>query len=424
MVTKEKTPELEVVLPQPHSQQLIFLESKAKRKIIRAGRRWGKTVGASILAVREFMNNKRILYAAPTSDQLERFWVEVSRALSQLTSVGLLYKNETLHIIERTGTENRIRAKTAWNADTLRGDYADVLILDEFQLMNEDTWEVVGAPMLLDNNGDAVFIYTPPSLHSAGVTKAKDPRHAAKMFKRAQEDQTGRWQSFHFTSQDNPHISKEALVDITHDMTRLAYQQEILAEDTEEVPGALWAREIIDRYRVVEYPPLVRVIVGVDPPGGATECGIAAAGRGRDGHFYVLEDRSLRTSPDGWADVAITTYDSVKADKMVGEVNFGGDMVENTIKHTTEALGKVVNYVNVRASRGKAVRAEPIAAAYEQGRVHHVGEFPLLEEELCSWVPGDSKSPNRLDACVWALTELIETQFGDVRKSRRASFAL
>ena len=104
-------------------------------------------------------------------------------------------------MIERPGSDQRIRAKTAWNADTLRGDYADLLILDEWQLMNEEAWEVVGAPMLLDNNGDAVFIYTPPSLHSRSTSKARDPRHAAKLFQRAQADTTGRWEVFHFTSQ-------------------------------------------------------------------------------------------------------------------------------------------------------------------------------------------------------------------------------
>jgi len=416
-------PGLVVKLPEPHTKQQDFIQSTAKRKIIRAGRRSGKTVGAAILAVVEFTKDKRVLYAAPTTDQIDRFWVEVTKALGQLVRVGNLYKNETLHIIERSHSENRIRAKTAWNADTLRGDYADVLILDEFQLMNEDTWEVVGAPMLLDNNGDAVFIYTPPSLHSAGVTKARDIRHAAKMFKKAQGDTAGRWEAFHFTSQDNPHISEEALEDITQDMTRLAYQQEILAEDIDEVPGALWTASIIDNYRVTKHPPLIGVIVGVDPPGGATECGIVTAGRGKDTHYYVTGDNSLRASPDMWSETAINAYDNDKADRLVGEVNFGGDMVENIIKQTSKALNKAVNYQNVRASRGKAIRAEPIAAMYEQGRVHHVGEFPLLEEEMCSWVPGDRKSPNRLDALVWALTELMESAVSTKPRTLKPSFS-
>ena len=274
--------------------------------------------------------------------------------------------------------------------------------------MNEDTWEVVGAPMLLDNDGDAVFIYTPPSLHSVGTSKAQDPRHAAKMFKKAQMDESGRWEAFHFTSQENPYISEGALSEISQDMTRIAYQQEILAQDIDEVPGALWTMETLDKYRVSEVPDLVRVVVAIDPPGGATECGIVASGRARNDHYYVITDGSLRGSPDMWADSAINVYDDNGADVLVGEVNFGGDMIESIISKTAYTLHKQVNYKTVRASRGKAVRAEPIAAAYEQGRVHHVGDFPLLEEELTSWVPGDKLSPNRLDALVWSLTELMD----------------
>ena len=163
MVTATK-PNLQVILPVPHPKQRDFLDSRAKRKVIRAGRRGGKTVGAAIMALEHFRAGKRVLYATPTSDQLDKFWTEVTMALGQLTGKGILRKNETEHFIEMPGTTNRIRAKTAWNADTLRGDYADLLILDEYQLMNEDTWNVVGMPMLLDHDGDAVFIYTPPSL--------------------------------------------------------------------------------------------------------------------------------------------------------------------------------------------------------------------------------------------------------------------
>jgi hypothetical protein len=107
------------------------------------------------------------------------------------------------------------------------------LILDEWQLTNEDAWEVVGSPMMIDHNGDAVFVYTPPSLRSAGISKAHDPRHAAKMFKAAGEDGTGRWARFHFTSHDNPYLSQAGLAEVVKDMSRAAYRQEILAEDDE-----------------------------------------------------------------------------------------------------------------------------------------------------------------------------------------------
>lgn len=227
--------EFEVKLRRPHLAQELFISSLAKRKIVRAGRRSGKTVGVAILAINHFLNGGRVLYGAPTQEQVETFWWEVNRSLASTfdSSRGIFYKNETEHLIELKGTKQRIKAKTCWNANTLRGDYASLLIFDEYQLTDENAWEVVGAPMLLDNNGDAVFIYTPPSLRSTGVSKAKDPRHAAKMFKKAQADKTGRWEAFHFTSHDNPFISKDALGELIQDMSKQSYRQEILAEDDE-----------------------------------------------------------------------------------------------------------------------------------------------------------------------------------------------
>lgn len=403
------TRELTVRLRPPHDFQKAILNSPAPRKIIRAGRRGGKTVVAAVIAVKLFLDGRRILYAAPTAEQVDKFWWEVKHALSEPLDAGIFYKNETLHVIERLDTENRIRAKTAWNADTLRGDYADQLILDEWQLMDESAWEEVGAPMLLDNNGDALFIYTPPSLHSRSVSKARDPRHASKMFKKAQEDTTGRWAAFHFRSHDNPYISQQALEDLTQDMSRLSYRQEILAEDIDEVAGALWTRELLAQSRVTQYPTLVRVVVGVDPPGGATECGIVTVGIGDNGQAYILEDRTLMASPNAWADATLTAYNHNRADTIVGEQNYGGDMVESTIMQAAKSKGgQMVRYKMVHASRGKAVRAEPVVAGFEQGRIHLVGELPYLEEELCTWVPGETKqSPNRMDAMVWAVTELM-----------------
>ena len=396
--------ELTVTLRRPHEKQQAFIASPAKRKIIRAGRRGGKTVGSSIYAVKKFLEGHRVLYAAPTEDQIGSFWYEVKRALAEPIDNGIYTKNETMHYIELPGTKQRIRAKTAFNADTLRGDYADELLLDEFQLMNEDTWAIVGAPMLLDNNGNATFIYTPPSLHSRSRTKATDPQHAAKLFKKAQADTTGRWEAFHFTSMDNPYISREALEDITQDMSSLAYRMEILAEDVDEAPGALWTRENIEKSRVHKTPDLARIVIGVDPSAtsGGDEAGIITVGRDKT-DYYTLADDSVQGSPQTWARAAVTAYYRVHADLIVAEKNNGGEMVEAVIKQVDSS----VRVKLVWASRGKATRAEPISALSEQGRDHHLGYFPQLEDELCLWIPGD-KSPNRLDAKVWAMTELIE----------------
>lgn len=420
----------DVHLPLPHEKQLAFINSPAKRKIIRAGRRGGKTVGVSVFAVEKFLSGKRVLYGAPTSEQVDRFWTTVCRALYEPIKAGVFYKNETEHIIELAGTEQRIRAKTCWNANTLRGDYADELILDEWQLMDEETWNEVGAPMLLDNNGNAIFIYTPPSLHSRSVSKARDPQHAAKMFKHFQEKQVSgndRFAAFHFTSHDNPYLSVEALEEITGDMTNLAYRMEILAEDVNEAPGALWHRNNVtvkgvvlfglEENRVNTFGDLDRIVVGVDPTAttAGDEAGIITCGR-KGNDYYTIGDDSTHGSPTTWAGAAVAAYRKYKADLIVGEGNNGGEMIEAVIKQ----IDPTVNYKMVHASRGKAVRAEPIAAISEKGHDHHVGNFPLLEDELCLWVQGDN-SPNRLDAKVWAMTELLGSENLNVSMKARVS---
>lgn len=408
--------ELTVTLRRPHLAQQRFIDSPAKRKVIRAGRRSGKTTGIAVKAVIAFLKERRVLYAAPTAEQIDRFWYECKLALDEPIEAGVYYKNETKHIIERPGTENRIRAKTAWNADSLRGDYADLLILDEWQLMNEDAWDKVGAPMLLDNDGDVVFIYTPPSFHSRSTTKADDPLHAAKLFKKAKEDKTGRWETFHFSSRENPHLSEVALSEISKDMTTASYKLEIEALDPDDVPGALWTRLTLETSRVNSYPDLYRIAVGVDPQADTGQTGIVVVGIGKVGedvHGYVLDDL---TTPKGastntWGSAAVSAYHKWKADVIVGEVNNGGDMIEHVIRTVPE--GKKANYKKVRATRGKYTRAEPIASLYETDEKrnkkpvgHMVGFYPDLEDELCTYVPG-ATSPNRLDAMVWAFTELV-----------------
>lgn len=396
--------EVTVHLPRPHAKQAQFVDSTAKRIVVRAGRRGGKTVGVGTRAVKKFLAGRRQLYAAPTAEQIGRFWVTVCRALQEPIEAGVFRKNESDHTIELVGTEQRIKAKTAWNADTLRGDYADDLYLDEWQLMNEEAWEVVGAPMLLDNDGDAVFIYTPPSLKSRSVSKADDPQHAAKLFRKAQEraKEGERWAAFHFRSQDNPHISDAALSEITSDMTSLAYRMEILAEDIDQAPGALWTRELIEETRVIKHPDFDRVVVAVDPSASSTgdEAGIITMGRAtKEG--YVIADDSVQGSPKTWATAAVTAYHAHEADCIVAEANNGGEMVSLTIA----TVDPTVRVKLVHASRGKQTRAEPVAAVYEHKRGHHVGAFPTLEDEMCLWTPGDP-SPNRMDALVWAATEL------------------
>lgn len=190
--------------------------------------------------------------------------------------------------------------------------------------------------------------------------------------------------------------------------TRLG-QQELHGHVMDDVPGALWQRDFIENGRVMRHPDLVRVAVGVDPHTSTGESGIIVAGLGIDGDGYVLDDLSTGGSPDAWARQAVTGYHKHQADRIAAEANNGGDMVISTIK----TIDPKVATKKLWASRGKQTRAEPVSALYEQGKVHHVGMFAALEDELCTWIPGETaESPNRLDGLVWVLTELMLGEAG------------
>jgi phage terminase large subunit-like protein len=196
--------------------------------------------------------------------------------------------------------------------------------------------------------------------------------------------------------------------------TRLG-RQELLAEVLDDVPGALWTLALIDRYRVTSFPtPFVRIVIPIDPAvstgENSSETGIGVVGLTGNGHVYVLEDLSGRYAPREWATVAINAMRKWHADLIVGEVNNGGDLVEANLR----AVNPNIPFRQVRASRGKLRRAEPVANLYEQGRVHHwinpdsPRHLEAMETQMCGYVAGaDQDSPDRMDALVWGITELL-----------------
>ena len=207
-------------------------------------------------------------------------------------------------------------------------------------------------------------------------------------------------------------LSPQALAELKHryEGTRMG-RQELYGELLLDVEGALWTWSMLEDYRVDATPDdIVRRIVAVDPAvtneQWSAETGIITAAIDRKGHIYVENDSSLKASPDGWARRVCMEYTRSMADAVVIETNQGGDTLK-TIIHTVDPT---VNVRKVQASTGKKTRAEPVAALYEQGRVHHVGRFPDLEQQLTEWQPEDSVSPDRLDAAVWAVTELAFKQ--------------
>jgi PBSX family phage terminase large subunit len=184
------------------------------------------------------------------------------------------------------------------------------------------------------------------------------------------------------------------------------YNHVWLGDYMKDIDGALWKDPMIKSAQgSKEIPQMSRIVVAIDPAVTASqnsdETGIIVAGRADD-KFYILDDLSLRASPDTWARAVVEAYHHWNADRIVAEVNNGGDLVEKVIR----TIDRSVPYTPVRASRGKILRAEPIAALYEQGKVSHCGEFRELEDQMTSYTPLSKKSPDRLDALVWALTEL------------------
>lgn len=193
--------------------------------------------------------------------------------------------------------------------------------------------------------------------------------------------------------------------------TRLG-RQELEGEVLDDNPNALWHLNVIDGLRVRSAPPLIRVVVGVDPAvtsnRDSDETGIVIVGKAANGHGYVLGDASLKGTANAWAREVVKAYRDHQADRVIGEVNNGGDLIEMNLR----MVDPTISYKAVRATRGKGIRAEPISSLYEQGRMHHVGTFPHLEDQMCNWQPGE-RSPDRMDALVWAATELFGETTGD-----------
>lgn len=221
----------------------------------------------------------------------------------------------------------------------------------------------------------------------------------------------------HATTRDNPnlHPSVRAELERQYGGTRLG-RQELGGELLEDVEGALWQYAWIDQHRASHAPELTRIVVAIDPAAthgeNADYTGIAAAGLGVDGDYYVLRADQYRLSPSGWATRAVDLYHELKADRIVAETNNGGDMVEHTIRQ----VWRDAPFKKITASRGKQVRAEPVALLYEQGRVHHVGIFAALEDQQCAF-PVANEHDDLVDADVYAITELAE----GIRTKIRAS---
>ncbi len=267
----------------------------------------------------------------------------------------------------------------------------------------EEVWHE-GVMMSLRGSGEAV-IDRPRAL----VTTTPRPKKLIRELLR--ETSTVITRGSTYDNATNLPVEYVEMLRTRYEGTRIG-KQEIHAEMLDDITGALWTYDMIDDHRVEadKLPDMVRVVVGVDPSGKSEdgdEQGIVVAGKGTDGHCYVLADRSTHDTPDGWGRRTVQAYIDHKADAVLVERNYGGDMVAHTVTAAAQAMGVRVTVKEVTATRGKVVRAEPVSALYEQGKVHHVGDLAELEEQLREYVPQSGRSPDRMDALVWAITDLM-----------------
>ncbi len=364
--------------------------------LILAGRGWGKTrTGAEW--VREQIESGRcgrLALVAPTAADVRDVMVEGESGILAICPDGK--RPEYKPSIRRLEWPNGAMATlySAEEPDRLRGPQHDGAWCDELAAwFYPEAWDMLQMGMRLGNDPRAIVTTTPRPTAIVKRLLADPTTHAT------------RGSTF-----DNRANLAPAFMDAIiarYQGTRLG-RQELYAELLEDVEGALWSRELLDRLRVQSAPELKRVVVAIDPAvtneADSDETGIVVAGLGMDGHGYILDDLSGRHSPLEWAQRAINAYRTQRADRIVAEVNNGGQLVEVNLR----TVDRNVAYKGVHAAKGKRTRAEPIAALYEQGKVHHVGEFARLEDQLCTWNPLDGdKSPDRLDALVWALSEVM-----------------
>lgn len=370
--------------------------------LVLAGRGYGKTRVISEW-VREQVNGKRagrIALVAPTAADVRDVLVEGpsgimascpdwERPVYESSKRRLTFPNGAVAI-----------TYSADEPDRLRGPQHDAAACDELAAWRyPDSWDMLMFGLRMGKDPRCVIATTPKPVKLLKALIARDGKDVIVTRGSTYENKANLAQTFF----DN-------IID-KYEGTRLG-RQELLAELLTDVPNALWQRDNIEKLRVSKAPELTRIVVAIDPAAksteGSDETGIIVAGIGRDKHGYVLDDLSGHYQPLGWAKKAIWAYHHYKADRILAEINNGGEMVEATLR----SVDKVVPYKAVHATRGKVIRAEPIAALDEQGKIHHVGSFPQLEDQLCEFTLDFDRaaagySPDRLDARVWAFTELM-----------------
>jgi len=373
--------------------------------LILAGRGWGKTrTGAQDIALFALRNPNTICaVVAPTFGDLRRVCFNGPSGLLSIIPPECFDKSfgtdgYASSIAEiRLHNGSKIVGFAAVNPERLRGPQFHRAWCDELAAWQyPEAFDQLMFGLRLGEKPQAVITTTPKPLPIIKKLLERDDVHVTR--------------GSTFENQANLSDSALEMMKQRYEGTTLG-RQELYAEIIEDVEGALWSPQIIEESRISQDTEreLSQIIVAIDPAVTATEnsdeTGIVVVGRDHLNNFYVLEDLSGRHTADKWARIAINAFYDWEADRIVAEVNNGGDLVERLIRNSDPN----VPYRAVKATRGKLVRAEPISALYEQNRVHHMGTFPELESQMCTYTGQTTPSPDRLDALVWGLSELSKS---------------
>lgn len=374
--------------------------------LIKSGRGFGKTyVGSNWVNHRAKVSKFPIAIIGKNAADVRDIQVEVGDSAILKTAPPWFkpeYQPSKRRLIWPNGVIGILYS--AEDPDLLRGPQHGSAWLDELAKFQypQEVWDNLVMGLRLGDKPQAVITTTPRPLKTITQLIKSPSTHVTS------------GSSFENRSNLSPVFIQEIIN--RYDGTRLG-RQELYGEVLDDVPGALWTYSNLDLYRVSKHPELVEIVVAIDPAVSANEdsneTGIIVAGKDANDHGYVLEDKSGVYSPNQWAEIAISLYDKYQANWIVAEVNQGGDLVENNIQSLARIQkleGKrqqaYLPYKQVRATKSKYTRAEPVSTLYEKGYISHVGNFKELEDSMCTWLPGED-SPDRMDAMVWSFYHLL-----------------
>lgn len=386
----------------PQQNQIFFQTEDYRFIIVPKGRRFGATQGGMYAGIEWAIDGEPVLWGDTVNSNIDRYVERIAKPVLLKNKIAFNYQSNQKKLTFPF-TDGYIDFRSADRPENWEGFGYKRIILNEagIILKNEYLYTNAVLPMLIDHPDSRLYALGAPK---GKVKKDKRQHKFYTLYLSAKNNEPG-YLLLQYTSYDNPTLDKKSIDQLKEEIAKMnpvMVRQEIYAEFVDEVMDALWTPEIIRN--VSHLPEMIRKVIAVDPSATKTgdEVGIGAAGKTQSG-FCVFDDRSGNYSPAQWGKIVANMVKQHDADAIVIETNQGGEMAENIIRQ----FDPYTRIIKVHAVKAKQVRAEPVVSLYERGLVDHYGNLHGLENEMLTWVPGNGKSPNRIDWLVYAILELM-----------------